>query len=312
MDMENSPYYRPADGLDAPDMELVQRLAEHHADPHDAGRIALLNVDIDTYPVQGTYRFDGQRQSTGALEYLASQLEPRFKDIMAAFTAEDAPKLRRLAELLEQGNNVMVAVPHGPLTDIGIALAAMHNGLLTEKKDLQFKSAVIVSLTLQMMGVRFDNETIEASKALGFACDQVYFSVPRSPRVSRSEFARRHDQKIAAHNAAMLQNLRGELKKGGMLLMVAPSGTSDVERADGTCEMAPLTGGTIGLMRSRNMHVQPLAIRLGEGLEPILELCGDPRRVGNDAEAHSIMQAIAAGLNGQTGSSYRYVYRAPA
>lgn len=286
------------------ELRLLADLAATHA----VGAMEPLPVDRDRYPFQGAYRMDGQVLPVADIVALSTQLEPRFGQIRAGLDAPGQEEIvRSVGAILDDGHDVAIALPHGTLIDIGLAEAALY--LALRERGHRFRTAILVSQTLQTLALRFGDLQVPTAEALGYMCDHVYFSNPRTKRVAESGFsdAVREDH-LSAHNQTMVRDLRRELARGRLLLALAPSGTSDVSRGD-VHTLAPLTSGTIRLMGSENLFVLPVAARILHHDPYVYVLAGEPVRVRSAADAHALMDSIAAAL-GTALPGQRFVYEA--
>lgn len=292
-----------------PDRRLGERELQLLADlasTHVVGAMEPLAVDPATYPFQGAYRMEGEPLSPAEITALSSQLEPRFGAIRAALdTPAQAAIVARVGELLDSDHNVAIALPHGTLIDIGLAEAALY--LALKERGHDFRTAILLSQTLQTLALKFDELRVPTAEALGYMCDYVYFSNPRTKRVAESDFSDAVDGgHLSAHNQTLIRDLRAEFARGRLLLALAPSGTSDVVRGD-VHTLAPLTSGTINMMRSENLYVLPVAARILHHDPFIYALAGEPVRVRTADDAHAVMDSIATAL-GEALPGQRFVY----
>lgn len=286
---------------DASSLQLLGGLASTHA----FGAMDQLEVDPETYPFQGAYLLDGQKLEPSIIGELATDLEPRFNEAREVLRQpQQAVAVKRIGELLDAGKNVVLALPHGVLIDIGIAEAALYLELVERQHN--FQTAILVSQTLQRLALKFKSGLVPTAEALGYMCDYVYFSNPKSARHSESEFASvTGEDYMSSHNRTLKQDLREKFDGGGLLLALAPSGTSDVAK-DGRLVMATLQSGTINLLKHPNVFVQPLAAKF-IGSDPFhYELAGVPRRIITDDDAHNVMHQLADSLNANLPDTYSY------
>jgi hypothetical protein len=276
-------------------------LAQEHA-----GTMAMLTVDPVKYPYQGQYRYDSEPKPQAVVDGIAESLHPEaYPRIRRELRGRFSGQMEYIGKLLTGGQNVALTMPHGPMTDIGVGMAAVTGAI--RERGFDFRTAIVVSFNVQFMGLKLaeDAPALPAIDALGLLCDSVHFSIPRSERVKRSALMKYvSGRKIDASNKAMRANMDSEFDKGGMLLAIAPSGTTDKKQRDGNYHMGKLGDGTAKLLASENLFVQPIAMHLPE----VFELAGAPRQLDTPDDVHDSMQEIAETL---TLHRKRYVYDDP-
>lgn len=292
----------PAERLGIDQLRLLGDLAMTHA----SGAMEPLEIDPEKYPFQSAYRMDGEKLGPDDIDTLATKLEPRFNQVRDVLKRQDqSAGVNLIGQLLDMGKNVALALPHGPLIDIGLAEAAIYIELA--ERGHNFKTAILLSQTLQTLGLNFDDlGKVPTAEALGFMCDYVYFSNPQSERHRGSDFASAvGEDDLSSHNQAMKQDLREKFDEGGLLLALAPSGTSDVVES-GHYRLAPVTSGTTRLLQHPSLFVQPLAARI-IGVRPFhYELVGPPGLIIEEDDTHKIMNRLANSLDASLPDNYRY------
>jgi hypothetical protein len=294
--MSEKKIYLPPQPFTPHDLGLMHDLAQEHA-----GTMAMLPVDPVKYPYQGQYRYDSEPKPQAEVDAIAETLQKEaYPRIQRELRGRFSGQVDYMGRLLVGGQNVALTMPHGPMTDIGVGMAAVTGAI--RERGYDFRTGIVVSFNVQFMGL---SEELPAIEALGFLCNSIHSSIPRSERVKRSSLMKYvSGRKIDASNKAMRADLDHEFEKGGMLVAIAPSGTTDKKQRDGNFHMGKLGDGTAKLLASENLFVQPIAMHLPE----VFELAGAPRQLDTPDDVHDTMQEMAVTLNHH---GQRYVYDDP-
>lgn len=286
----------------------LARLAQPHADTSN-GTLELLEVDPIKYPSQLDLHIEGNPQPPAVVESIASIAEPNFLKLVKKFNDYETnnQELSRIGQLLKGGNNVIVATNHGNLIDIALVEAAIYSSL--NKLDYQFKTGIIISKMVAMLGYKLGNDSAPCADILKILCDDVFLSFPRSESIKKSRLSRLLPNEIDRHNKLMRRLVKNKLDEGGMLLAVAPSGSKDRQNEHGGYTLQALKSGTIDLIKHPKSYVLPVAIWL-EGNEPMMEITNIPRLITSDEDAHQMMNGIAKKLSDKVEST-DFKYNSP-
>jgi hypothetical protein len=103
---------------------------------------------------------------------------------------------------------------------------------------------------------------------------------------------------IDRHNKNMRNHVQHKLGKGGLLLALAASGSTDKPvQGDGDIILMHRVGnGTTGLLQTPKTYVAPMAVWY-KGEEPVLEICDIPRVMRGEKMVHGAMQSVADALS---------------
>lgn len=306
-------------GNETPNTADIQQLmleswlpvAQKHAEG-SGGQISVLDIDPEYYPAQriDTFHVEGAPQAPGVVEFTASQVQSSFKEVAEDMYSDprSAEALDQAGELLAAGNNVVVGTNHEEITDVVMALAAVYNRLWTPDNDLT--SALMVSKMISLLA----SNTIQDEKgrpvpgmiALQVVCKNIFMSYPKSETTKQTPLARQLPGVIKNHNETVKAAVAKKLGEGGVLLAMAPSGTTDKMDADkGTCTMEEVQKGTAELMTGDTTYVLPVAAHFGEGA--FMRVCEEPRPLSATYDAHDVMRSIAAVLQANvSGVNYQY------
>jgi hypothetical protein len=295
---EKQPYLPPRP-FTQHELTLVHDLAQAHA-----GTMEMLPLDPEAYPYQGQYRYDNDPKPQSVVDGIATMLHPKaYPRLQEELRDRFAPQVHYIGELLTNKQNVALSMPHGPMTDIGVGFAAVTGAV--RELGCEFKTDFVVSFNIQFMGIKLGENALPAVDALGLLCDRIHFSIPRSERVKRSALTQHvSDRKINASNKAMRDDMDREFEEGGVLVALAPSGTTDQKLRDGNYHMGKLGDGTAKLLTTPSLFVQPVAMHLPE----VFETVGIARQLETADDVHDMMQEKVATLNRH---GQRYVYDDP-
>lgn len=290
-------------------LETLAGIAGRHVEASN-GRLALLPIDPERYPAQRAYYVDGTPQGAGIIETVANAASGHFPELQRqlADIESKSQEISRVGELLKGGNNVVLATNHGDLIDIALVEAAVCCSL--EKLGYQARSGIIISKMISVLGYRFGEEVTPAVDALQLLCDDIYLSFPRTETTSRSGLARLLPSDIERHNRKMRQHVKRNLKQGqpeadtpkpgGLLLAMAPSGTTDKQTAERNFRLGTIGHGTAEMMTQDKTYVLPMAVWL-QPEATSLALADVPRVLRDEAAAHRTMGRIATTLTGLVG-----------
>jgi 1-acyl-sn-glycerol-3-phosphate acyltransferase len=288
-------------------LEKLSQLAEVHVADSN-GLMELLPPDPERYPAQANIHITGEPNG-GIIESIATVAEPRFSSLVEILrdNEDKTQEIDRIGQLLSGGNNVIIATNHGSLIDIALVEAAMFSQL--HKQEYQFKTGIIIGKMVSMLAYRLGNESASCVDVLKILCNDIFLSFPRTGTVEKSGLSRLIPDEIERHNKSMRNQVRHRLNSGGMLLAVAPSGTTDkrIKTSPETYELGTLRAGTLDLLKHPKTYVLPVAIWLRQD-QPFMKYCDIPRLIKTDEEAHKMMENISDSLNANVeGENFRYV-----
>lgn len=269
-------------------------MAKKHVD-NSEGQLELLPIDPETHPAQRAYRIEGDPQSAAVIESIANVAYPKFPELQKQLnlTENQSREITRIGELLEAGNNVIVATNHGDLIDIALAEAAIYCAL--DKLGYKPRTGIIISKMVSMLGYRLGEDIAPAAEVLKILCNDIFLSFPRTETVRKSGLARLLPDDINKHNKRMTELLSENFAKGGVLLAVAPSGTTDKEIRENRYRLGAISQGTSKILLQDRTLVLPMAMWL-HGNSPIVALSDIPRTLHDEAATHQIMEKIATTL----------------
>jgi hypothetical protein len=270
---------------DYPNIERIEASIELSAS-HDDGDVEGLKVDPDRYAAQDAYFSSGRAQSPDFVRSMAEVIDSRFGGLVDDVLSDDrrTATLRKIGDHLAAGGNLINAVPHGPLLDIGLLHAMAYIGLA--RLGYNAKIGIVISHGVAGRGKRFNDELVCLADALDWACDKVWYVTPQTANARASSYAEvAADDHIRQRNAVVRHDIAETLDAGGALITVAPSATSTRRDAAGVHWLQTPTLGTMKLMS----HPQTLvAVAVGRFLgasAPSYDLNEELRQLGGDAEA---------------------------
>ncbi|HTR71472.1 MAG TPA: hypothetical protein VMH41_14750 [Mycobacteriales bacterium] len=234
--------------MDYPNLERIEASIELAAS-HDDGDVEGLKVDPQRYPAQDAYFSTGVAQSPSFVRAMAGLVDPRFGALFDRVLSDEGnvASLRAMGDHLAAGGNIVNAVPHGPLLDIGLMHALPYLALADLGYDLRI--GIVISHGVAGRGRRFNDELVCLADALDWACDKVWYVTPQTRKTRESSYtevaSRVH---IHQRNAVVRADIGSELDRGGMLLTVAPSATSNRTDSAGVTWLESPTAGTMRLL----------------------------------------------------------------
>jgi hypothetical protein len=270
---------------DYPNIERIEASIELSAS-HDDGDVEGLKVDPDRYPAQDAYFSAGSAQSPDFVRSMAEMIDPRFGGLVDAVVTDErrAGLLRKIGDHLAAGGNVINAVPHGPLLDIGLLHAMAYIGLA--RVGYQTKIGIVISHGVAGRGKRFNDELVCLADALDWACDKVWYVTPQTANAKASSYAEvAADDHIRQRNAVVRHDIAETLDAGGVLITVAPSATSTRRDAAGVHWLQTPTLGTMKLMAHPQTLVAVAVGRFVGAATPSYDLDEGLLQLGGDAAA---------------------------
>ncbi|HWC36218.1 MAG TPA: hypothetical protein VG650_15535 [Mycobacteriales bacterium] len=234
--------------MDYPDLARIEASIQLSAQ-HDDGDVEGLKVDPDRYAAQDAYFSTGTAKPAEFVQGMACIIDPRFEAMVERTLADEAivASFHRLGEHLQSGGNVINAVPHGPLLDIGLLHAMAYVGLT--RLGYTPKMGIVISHGISGRGKRFGEELVCLADALDWACDKVWYVTPRTANVRESTYVELvPGERITQHNAIVRTDIAAALDEGGYVITAAPSATSNRVGHDGVHQILAPTLGTLRLM----------------------------------------------------------------
>lgn len=270
---------------DYPNLERIEASIELSAS-HDDGDVEGLKVDPDRYPAQDAYFSSGRAEPPDFVQSMAEVIDPRFGALVDEVLADDrlAANLRRIGDHLAAGGNVINAVPHGPLLDIGLLHAMAYIGL--SRLGYQPTIGIVISHGVAGRGKRFNDDLVCLADALDWACDKIWYVTPQTANARASTYAEvAAAEHIRQRNAVVRHDIASTLDDGGTLITVAPSATSTRRDAAGVHWLQTPTLGTMKLMSHPQTQVAVAVGRFLGAAAPSYDLDGEFLRLGGNADA---------------------------
>ena len=312
VEIEGITYSYPVERIPLDHLELATDLSSAHAE----GTIVGLPTDPKAYPAQGAYFLESKPRDADFVINMGNLVDERFEGLLDNIF-QDERKLQtlvRFAELLENGENIVNAVPHGSLLDIGVMHGLVYAGL--SRLGANFRSGIAISQGVNGLGKEFNGYMVPLSTALSWACNKIWFVTPRTENSEKSEFAQvvPKDQ-IDQQNRVVRFDSQKEQKDGGMLITVAPSATSYKRLASGERLLITPTLGTLKMFAHPNTHVAVAVGAIQYARRPSYELGAELTQLGGDDDAiirqgDRILRIMTRGLNEMNGGSGFVYYEA--
>jgi hypothetical protein len=309
VEVEGVTYTYPADRMPHEHLALATDLSSAHADGDD---IVMLETDPEAYPAQGAYFLASEPRDHEFVTNMGNQVDSRFENMLDRMLEDkqQVKMLDRIAEHLESGGNIVNAVPHGSLLDIGVMHGLAYAALA--RNEVTFRSGIDISHGITGLGREFGGHKVALATALSWACHKIWFVTPRTENAARSEYSQVvPNSQIDQQNRVARADIAAEQDTGGMLITAALSATSYKLVGDARQLMAP----TLGTLK---MFVHPrtqLSVTVGEiqsAQQPIYEFNSRLWQLSEDepvlkAQGDEILETMTADLNATVADS-RFVY----
>ncbi len=283
---------------------IVERIAAPHI-AASAGLMVSLDYDPGTYPgqdpmnphVQGFY--PQPRNITDKVAVVAQKHYISARDALAERQGTEE-KIVEAGEYLNAGGNIAVITRHDNLTDIAFALKKMSD-LLHDRGYQPRSAAIVVSEMITRIGHIFvfngTPKKIPAISTLQVICSDIYKSIPQTDsteeEISKLPNAEDIRAGISNRNKGMMSILNEQLDIGGVLLGLAPTGTTKVTVTEsGDLSLAPLKDGTIKLMSHPKIRVLRMLVEY-EGDAPFAYICGGLVDIKSAEDAEAALDVLA-------------------
>jgi hypothetical protein len=294
----NIDYIYPLERAKVDHILLAVELSSSHA----TGDIVPLDADPDRFPAQGSYFMSSTPQTPEFIRLVGKEIDSRFPAIVDAVLDDPRKKdmLKRIGDTLAAGNNVVNAVPHGSLKDIGMLHGIMVIGLA--ELDYDIRSGTIISQGVTGLGKEFAGKLLPLTNALGHASNKVWYVTPRTKNAKNSRYANEVPQElIDQQNRVNRVDIETEQKVGGMVITAAISGTSFVPDGDRLL-IHPPNLSTLRLFAHSNTFMAVVSGDIDGREDYVYEISSDLRQLsGTDEElvqqGDEIMQEMTDGLN---------------
>ncbi|MBV9485361.1 MAG: hypothetical protein JO246_04830 [Frankiaceae bacterium] len=287
--------------LDYPNLERIEASIQLSAS-HDDGEVEGLKVDPDSYAAQDAYFSTGKAQSPDFVKAMAEVIDPRFDALLSDVLADErkVDTLRRMGDHLATGGNIVNAVPHGPLLDIGLQHAMAFVGL--SRLGYRFTIGIVISHGVAGRGKRFNDDLVCLADALDWACDRVWYVTPQTPKTRQSSYAEVVSAEHIQHrNAIVRADIAAAQDEGGILITVAPSATSIRTDSHGTHWLEAPTLGTMRLMSHPKTQVAIAVGRVLGAATPSYDLVPEFLTLDSDvdelsSQADELMARMVEGM----------------
>jgi hypothetical protein len=287
--------------------DMMERLAVPHTGSSAEGSTVLLEHNPAVFPGQDPEArwVAGSPQSREATDVAANIAQKGFLPARDALEtrAGTAEKIKTAGEHLADGGNLAIVTRHDNLTDIAYALKMGKDLLHGLGYDPRI-TTLIVGEMLSRIGHMFPLEPggkpqkVPALMTLQVLCDIIYKSHPRTDSTDEAinELPKEQAEIMRAgmglDNDEMLELLDEQLEQGGVLLGLAPTGTTRAEVAEsGGLKLATLKSGTIDIMKRPDMRILCMLLEFGKA--PFAYLLGDLMAIKNAEQAEAAMSMLA-------------------
>lgn len=307
--MEELPrYHYPEHRLDNRQLELAAGLSSSHA----TGVIRPLEVDPEKYKAQGAWRMDSRPIQPEGLEYIAHDVCPSSDEVLEDLeTGEQSDHIHRIGRLVTKGYTVVNAIPHSSISDIGLAHGLPVIAL--RKHGYEFKSGIVVSQGVTMLGREYHGHLVPVPDYLGYMCDTTWFVYPNTDKTANSELAKEVSMDVLKEPNGLVKAdmLRAQEEKSGWFITSAVNATSYIRGRNGEHLLAGITPGTIETMTQGRTRVQRMIAELMGREEPVFYFCGPPLNLNTAGEVHDqvgryMAKELEVALPGQ-----RFIYLDP-
>lgn len=301
--------YPPADvRLTQDQLGPLCRLSAAHA----VGEVVSLDPDLEAYPALGAVWVESPKQSVETMVGIGSIVSERFGDVVEEVLRDRRRReaMMHIGNLLEGGNNVIHALPHGSILDIGLGHGVPVVALT--RLGFQFNSSVMISAGVTALGHKFQGVKVPLVNALSGGADKVLLTVPRTENVKKSDFAKAVPaSQIDGINEIVVDEVADEQEEGGWLITLSPDATSYRKGPNGKNRLAVPGKGTLRVMAHPKTYVQAAAGRFVGTEHPTYDFFGglhqlSMHRLMRHLQGDAIMLDMVDGLMEQTGDEFDY------
>ena len=280
-------FYYPSEELRLSDNQL--ELAAGLSSSHAIGEIEPVPVDREEHGAQGAWRMDSQPIQPEGLEFIAHEVYPRSDEPLEALrTGKQSDRIHQIGELVTGGNTVVNAIPHSSISDIGLAHGLPVIAL--REAGYKFRSAMIVSQGVTMLGREYHGRLVPIPEYLGYMCDIVWFVYPNTDKTAESDLAKEvTTEMLKEPNGLVKVDMDTEQSEGGLFITSAVNATSYMRGRNGEHLLAGFTPGAVGTMTHGNTWTQTTIAELMGRDEPILDFCGEPVNITTADQAHDVV-----------------------
>lgn len=276
--------------------------AEDHATKSHGVMIAL-PYDPEKYPGQDGISVPGQPNAPAVIDTIASVAQPLYPECLSQLEQQEkiTKQVSMIGELLVNSANVVLVTPHSDLIDIAVAHAALYSSIrklgfheLKRNSEEEIQTAIIISKMVSFLAYKLGDEFAPCTDVLRVLETQTFLSYPKTESTKKHLKDRLLPNEVDRHNKHMRQGLIEMLGKGGVLLGMAPSGTTDkIDPLDASSRlMGPVGQGTIDLLMQPNTYVVPMIVSFLED-HALMELADIPRTITAPEDVHNIMHLLA-------------------
>lgn len=291
---------------------VLRKMAEPHVDA-SGGRMVHLDFDPAIYPGQDPdcFHIRGTPQSIENTDLAGEVAQPHYRAVRDALCIKEGTTalIQEAGKWLEAGNNIAVITRHDDLTDIAFALK-MTTDYLHYQGYSPESVAIMVSKMVAAIGhvFTFDgvtHQTVPAISTLGLFCTDIYESWQQTDS-AKSVFGELPHSCTSGLNRRLMKTINEQLDKGGVVIGIAPTGTTQVGRTEtGELALASLSDGTVGLLMHPNTRTVSMLLDY-EAETPYATYCSDLVNIDSVEKAKAVMNHLAAAhLKGLGGTAIK-------
>jgi hypothetical protein len=275
-------YDYPSRKLNERQLELAAGLSSSHA----VGEIEPLDIDPEQYKAQGAWRMRTRPIQPEGLEYIAKDVYPRSDEVLEDLeNGDQSARIHHIGRLLTAGHTVMNTIPHSNISEIGLALGLPVVAL--RKHGYDFRSGMVVSQGVTMLGREYHGHVVSVPDYLGFMCDTTWFVYPNTDKTANSELAREGPMEVLKEpNGLVKADMMMEQGRGGWFITSAVNATSYIRGRNGEHLLAGIKPGTIETMTSHGTRIQRLIVELMGREDPVFDFYGPPLTLYAAGEVH--------------------------
>lgn len=290
----------------------LETWAEEHA-AHSGGVLVKLPHDPGKYPGQEGVNVLGDPQPAAVVDTIAETAQPKYKEMTERLAEQEAAtnEVSRMGELLKGGNNVILVTNHGDLIDIAVTQTAFYS--LLDQMGYEPKTGIIISKMVSYLAYMLGDKPAPTVEVLKMLETETFLSVPRTKSAEKKGLSRLRFDEADRQNKQMRDRIEQLLGRGGVLLGLAASGTTDKSDPEGDPDvllMEGITPGTYNIVKGERNYRVPVAVWY-QGSEVVFDICDIPKVTGTNEEADESMELIAKRLTERVPGK-KFVYNQPA
>jgi hypothetical protein len=286
--------------------ELVTLAAPHVE--QSSGLLGILDFEPQKYPAQqhNRHMIMGDVAPIEVMDLIGITVLEGYagKNALGGFVkiSEELMTTERrqaVRNVFRSNKSLYVVTSHSNLIDPAIGLGAVTNPLRREENEHDnFQSGIIINKMLSVLKYRVGEQWMSCMQVLQMLCDRTYLSFPQSETFRNSDAAKVLPKgHIPAYNGKIKAEIAPWLAAGGVVLGVAPTGSTHKPDEKGKVILPKITEGTAKMQTHPNIRVFSLIMELDSPNQFIEAASDSLYQVKRWRGAHRVPRDMARAFN---------------